>query len=139
MSLDLADRQILQPVAFVPVLKHNILRRFTAASENNPFFVYYDDWVSDHLPISINLVQNKKPFFNTAQIPRWLAEDIVFLENIEANLPVYDGVNKDPFVAFDDFCMLRDSVAVDIRKSRQDAQIKTGSEIASLHVLRERT
>ena len=43
MSLDLADRKTLQPVAFVPVLEHNILRRFTAASENNPFFVYYDD------------------------------------------------------------------------------------------------
>ena len=85
MSLDLADRNVFYPVAFIPVLKHNILRRFNAASENNPFVAYYNDWVSDHLPVSLKLVRNKKPFFSTAQTPT--LEEIITVKYGKYYLP----------------------------------------------------
>jgi hypothetical protein len=134
ISLDESDPFIFRPYAFIPHLNYNILRRYKSATQSSPNQDYFSDWVTDHLPVSVHLLKNKKAHFSKRQAPRWVADEKVFVDSVNTKLKDYDSMTDDPFAAFHDFCSLIETETEAFINSGKEKKKKEKSEIDSLHL-----
>lgn len=134
ISMDSADKDIFKPLAFIPKVRHNILHAFNSKLDDNLLKVFFNSWVSDHLPISIHLFKTKKPHFPRRQAPRWLAKDENFIGRVRSHLKVYDEFSDNPFTAYDDFRKVVETETKNYFSEKKEGDVKVHADLNSLHV-----
>jgi hypothetical protein len=134
ISTDLADAALFKPISYIPFVPYSILRMIKAIKQSGGLGTrYVCDWVSDHLPISIQLVRNK----NTPAIrnlPRWIADEKSFIDGIHTKLDSLLTASVDPFDALQLFSSTLDQDAHDFILEAKGKKDNKRSDTAALHI-----
>jgi ribonuclease HI len=134
ISTDPADTALFHPITYIPEVPYSILRIMKKIKLNGGIGTsYVCDWVTDHLPITIQFIRNKDTrAVNT--MPRWIADEKEFIDGVHSKLDSLLSGNDDPFNAFQLFSDTIENDALEFTKRAKGKKDKRRSDIASLHI-----